>query len=122
MAVGGAVGSLARVAVDELTSPGGWGWGTVAVNTVGSFALAVLLLGVTSHSVAHRRLRLMLGTGLLGGFTTFSAFALHADTLARQGQPALSVGYVLLGLSSMVLGAAAGAAVGRSRAVGEGSR
>lgn len=78
------------------------------VNLVGSFALAALLVLVTGPSVAARRARLLVGTGVLGGFTTFSAFVLDADELSRADRPATALWYIVVGLVAMFLGGAAG--------------
>lgn len=115
VAGGGAVGSSARVLIDELTQWDGWDGDTLLVNVVGSFALAVLMVVAGSHTAAHRRARLVLGTGMLGGFSTFSAFVLHVDTVAGRGDHASSVVSVGLGLAAMLVGAAGGIALTRVR-------
>lgn len=84
---------------------------TLAINLLGSFLLGMLvgrltLLADTGRMSAGRaaRLRLLLGTGVLGGFTTYSAFALEAVTTARGG----SATFALLGLVYAALSVAAG--------------
>lgn len=110
VAVGGSAGSLARAGVSRLVGhdPGTWSWPTLLVNLVGSFALAALLVLMTAQSVAARRVRLLVGTGVLGGFTTFSAFVLDADELSRADRPATALGYLVVGLAAMFAGGAAG--------------
>ncbi|WP_094742653.1 fluoride efflux transporter CrcB [Rathayibacter sp. VKM Ac-2630] len=112
VAVGGSVGTAARYAtalalppVDGLPLP------TIAVNLVGAFLLGVLLESLARRGPddgGRRTLRLLLGTGVLGGFTTYSAFSLDtAELLAagRVAEAALAVGITLvLGTSAAVLG------------------
>ena len=85
-------------------------WGTIAVNVVGS-----LLMGALAGWLAYRAdaqwsqpVRLFLATGILGGFTTFSAFSLDAVLLWERGASMLAVGYVLgsvlLSLAGLALG------------------
>ncbi|WP_050525433.1 fluoride efflux transporter CrcB [Pseudorhodobacter aquimaris] len=95
VALGGALGASARyltnTAVMRWIGPG-FPYGTVLVNIVGSFLMGVLVV-----SLAHKggmRYAPLLMTGLLGGFTTFSAFSLDAFTLWERGQGALAGAYV----------------------------
>lgn len=111
MAVGGSLGSLARVGTGEILPPGRWDWPTLAVNALGSAALAAVLVLAASQSARHHRLRLTLGTGVMGGFTTFSAFVLHGDVLARDGRAGASTAYLTAGLASMILACAGGATI-----------
>ena len=99
VALGGAAGSLARHGVERLFGTAdGLPVGTLTVNLVGAFALGVLLEGLTRRGpdVGRRRaVRLLVGTGFLGGFTTYSALALETDGLLRDGRIALALAYVL---------------------------
>ena len=81
IAAGGVVGALARYGVAEAWPhrSGGFPWGTFVVNVVGCFLIGVLLARVTPRT--HPLLRPFLGTGVLGGFTTFSTFAVDTDRL-----------------------------------------
>lgn len=95
VAVGGAVGALGRHAAGALwpPAPGGFPWSTFGVNVLGCFAIGLLLGALTELSgPPHPLLRPFLGTGVLGGFTTFSAFAVEAERL-------IAGGAVLTGLS-----------------------
>ena len=85
VAAGGAVGASARYAATLLMRPGSgtFPWYTLGVNVVGSFLLG-LLMALLPEGDAGERLRLLLGVGVLGGFTTFSAFSVDALTLAQQ--------------------------------------
>jgi CrcB protein len=93
---------------------------TLLINVVGAFALGVLLEALVRRGsdVGRRRiLRLLLGTGFLGGFTTYSALAVDTVTLARDGLPGHAVSYatasVLVGGLASVAGVAVGARTGR---------
>jgi CrcB protein len=96
--VAGGFGSLARYGV-ALACSSAFGvvfpFGTLAVNLVGSFLLAVLVeLAVAEH--VSPELRVTLGAGFLGGFTTYSAFSQEAFTLLRDGALAAGLGYLAL--------------------------
>lgn len=103
VAVGGAVGALARWGVGRVALLGGLPAevGTLVVNLVGAFAIGVLVA-----RTGDPQIRVLLGTGVLGGFTTFSTFAL--DGLGLAGRPwaaaAYLVGSVVLGLAACQLG------------------
>lgn len=116
VALGGAVGSVLRHAVGlALPAPSGWPLGTLAVNVSGAFLLGLLLEAVARRGPETRRLqrlRLLLGTGLLGGFTTYSAFALETDRLLDGGDFGVALGYVAVTLVAGTLAAALGVAVG----------
>lgn len=120
---GGAIGCGLRALV-ELALPlaSGFPWATLLVNLLGAFALALLLelllLAGDDYGV-RRRLRLALGTGLLGGFTTYSTFAVESVDLLRAGAAGTAFAYVALTLTAGTLLAFAGIAAAqriRSRA------
>lgn len=97
-------------------------WATGGVNVVGAFALGVLLTGLerSGNDTGRRReLRLALGTGLLGAFTTYSALGAETAVLLRDGHVALAAGYAVgsavAGLLAAAAGIAVGAALGRRR-------
>jgi CrcB protein len=109
VAAGGATGTLARWALTEAlgSTAGGWPTATFVANLLGSFLLGALLEGLLRRgpeSPRGRRLRLGLGTGVLGGFTTFSSLALELERLLAGGQVGLGA---LYGTASLVLGFAA---------------
>ena len=89
VAVGGAIGSLLRYYVGlgslRLMGPG-FPWGTLIVNVVGCFIIGVFAEMIMRRFNASVELRLLLITGFLGGFTTFSAFSLDAITLFERGE------------------------------------
>ena len=100
IALGGAVGSILRyLMVSAIGAP----LGTAAVNVLGSFAIGVLFILLGSRE----SWQFLLMTGLLGGFTTFSAFSLDSFTLFERGQIGLAAAYVAgsVGLSLLALGA-----------------
>ena len=105
VAVGGAVGTAGRYGLSQaLTPAGGWPTSTFVENLLGAFLLGVLLEALVRRGPETRRaqrLRLALGTGVLGGFTTFSSLAIEIERLVADGRVALGLGY---GVASVVLG------------------
>jgi crcB protein len=109
VALGGAIGASGRyltgVAAIRLMGPG-FPWGTLAVNVVGSFVMGVVV--VTLAHLSANRFAPLLMTGVLGGFTTFSAFSLDALTIWERGQQGLAVTYVaasvVLSLAAIIAG------------------
>lgn len=92
-------------------SEGGVPWATFGVNVAGSLALGLLLTALARSSGdprLRRDLRLGLGTGLLGAFTTYSALGTETALLLRDGQPGLAIGYALGSAVAGVLAAAVG--------------
>jgi CrcB protein len=85
----------------------GYPWGTLGVNLLGALAMG-LLVGVLARSGGSEPLRLALGVGVLGGFTTFSAFSLDMVTMIERGASASAIGYALVS----VIGAVAALFVG----------
>ncbi|MBN8807917.1 MAG: CrcB family protein [Sphingomonas sp.] len=102
---GGAVGSAARYGTGVLA--GRWlgtvyPWGTLAVNLIGGFGMG-LLAGSLARMGSSESTRVLVGVGLLGGFTTFSAFSLDAVTMIERGQWGVAVGYALVSVIGSVL-------------------
>ena len=96
VAIGGAVGAMTRYGVGLLSvslGVAGFPWATLGINVVGGFAMG-LLAGALSEGGAA--LRLLLGVGVLGGFTTFSAFSLDAVRLMEADDLGGAAAYVLL--------------------------
>ena len=120
VALGGALGALLRHGVEvALPVPGlGFPWPTLAINVSGTAALALVgvLPAVRGRPVVHG----LLGPGLLGGYTTFSAYAEQGRGLLDGGQPVLAAGYLLGTVAGCVAGCLAGAALG-SRLTGCGT-
>ena len=84
----------------------GYPWGTITVNVVGSFAMGLLvaILARYGPDIGGREIRMFVGVGVLGGFTTFSSFSLDAVNLYEGGHGSTAAIYVV---ASVVLGLAA---------------
>lgn len=95
IALGGVLGAECRYGLGRwLTHPvGTMPWSTVVINVVGSLLLG-LLMAVIDARGAHRLLRPFVGVGILGGFTTFSTFAVDVDELLHAHRVGVAVGYV----------------------------
>jgi CrcB protein len=108
--VGGAVGSGARYlagsATTALLGPD-YPFGTLAVNIVGGLLMG-LLVGVLARNSASEHWRLLLAVGVLGGFTTFSAFSLEVVTMIERGAFGVALGYVLVSVIGSVAALFAG--------------
>lgn len=113
---GGAIGSGARYLVGRAAL--GWlgpdyPFGTLAVNVIGGFAMGVLV-GMLGRIGGGESTRLLLGVGVLGGFTTFSSFSLEVVTMLERGVWASALGYVLASVVGAVLALVAGLALART--------
>ncbi len=97
------------------SQPAAWGWSVLAVNAVGGFCLAVLLTVLARRP--SQRVRLVVGTGLLGGLTTFSGLVVEAVLLA-EASPASAAAYVGVAVCSLLAAAWLGAWVAGVGAVG----
>lgn len=117
VAFGGALGSVCRYLVGigalRLMGPS-FPWGTLTVNVAGSFAIGVLAELIVARFGASAELRLLLITGFLGGFTTFSAFALDAVTLFERGASLAATTYLFLSIGASIAAAIAGIGLMRS--------
>jgi fluoride exporter len=104
VALGGIVGTALRIALDALIphTDTSFPWSTLLINIVGSFALGLLVARV--WPIAPAWARAGLGAGLMGSFTTFSAFAVSLVTLSRAGMTGLALVYLV---ASVVAGLAA---------------
>lgn len=113
VAIGGAVGSCLRYGVNVMASRmvTGFPLGTLAVNIAGCFAMGLLASLLALRGGQH--LAPLLLTGLLGGFTTFSAFSLDTLTLWERGAGGLAVAYVLASVLFSLAAVFAGLALGR---------
>jgi fluoride exporter len=96
---GGALGAALRFLTSSaLPMRGGWPWGTLAVNLIGGFAMGMLAASLLRGS-ATESMRLFVGVGILGGFTTFSAFSLESWHMIVRGQFGMALVY---GLTSVI--------------------
>lgn len=114
VAAGGAIGASARHAVNltalRLFGPG-FPVATLTVNVIGSLLMGLLVAWLGLRGTTYQAAFLM--TGLLGGFTTFSAFSVDALVLLDRGQTGLALVYILGSVSLSLLAAFAGMAIGR---------
>jgi fluoride exporter len=112
VAIGGALGSLGRYGVSRLwpAAPGGFPVPTITVNLLGSFAIGLLYIWVSTRpGIGADSARLFWMTGVLGGFTTYSAFALEATLL---GFSVTGMAYVLATVAGCLGGAWLGRVIG----------
>lgn len=117
VALGGALGSVARygVSVAALRVFGlGFPWGTLIVNVVGGLVMGLLAAILALKAEASPETKLFLMTGVLGGFTTFSAFSLDAVALYERGEAGLAAAYVVASVVLSIAALAAGLALGRA--------
>ena len=117
VALGGGIGALLRYQLGRAMTAwlsvqpvGGFPWPTFAANSIGGLAMGVLV-GCLARGVAgefEEPARLMLGVGLLGGFTTFSSFSLETWLLIEDGQVGIALLYVaasvILSIAALVCG------------------
>jgi len=101
--LGGCLGAAAREALGALVPAGAaFPVAVLIANLVGAFLLGLLLEGLArTSSTASARARLLCGTGMLGGFTTYSSLALAIAALMQDGQAGIALGY---GLGTLLLG------------------
>jgi len=102
---GGAIGSVGRYGVGMLTLRAlgpHYPWGTLAVNLIGGFLMGALA-GLLARTGGSEHTRLLIGVGVLGGFTTFSAFSLDTVTMIERGQWGVAVGYALISVIGSVI-------------------
>jgi fluoride exporter len=117
VAAGGALGSAARYGV-SLVLPhdpaSGLPWATLVVNAVGCLLIGVLTVVVTGAGPAvHRLVRPFVGVGILGGFTTFSTWAVEVRGLLAGGRAVAGLGYLALTLVVAFAAVAVGTAGAR---------
>jgi CrcB protein len=112
-AAGGALGSGARHLVNVAAFRwlgAGFPWATLVVNVVGSLLMGAVLEAILLRRIAGPEARTFLATGILGGFTTFSAFSHDTASLLERGAHSMAIGYVLasvlLSLVALYLGIA----------------
>jgi fluoride exporter len=110
VSAGGALGAVARygLSVAWPHRPGTFPWATFVTNVSGCLLIGVLMVLVTEVSTAHRLLRPFLGTGVLGGYTTFSTYTVDIQRLAVAG----AVGTGLVYLAATLAGALAAVHLG----------
>jgi len=112
---GGALGTLARYAVERAGGPDtlGFPWSTFAVNVTGSFILAAVAIFVADRYPQDRWLRPFVMVGFCGGFTTFSTFALEIDQRFSHGHLGSASVYLVASLTIGIGAAVVGSAIAR---------
>jgi len=116
IAVGGALGASLRYGVSMLAlrwMGSGFPWGTLAVNVIGSL-LAGFVFGFLNETTGQQRLNALFFIGLLGAFTTFSAFSLESMRLFNDGQTGLALGNVIANNVGALLAVGLGFMLARS--------
>lgn len=100
VAVGGALGATARYGGSLLwpTPTDAFPWTTLLVNTVGCAVIGVFMVIISEAWAAHRLVRPFFGTGVLGGFTTFSTYAVDIQQLVRSGHARTGLAYLVVTL------------------------
>lgn len=104
--LGGGFGAVCRHAVNlgiGRATGHGFPWGTMVVNVAGSLAMGLLIAWLARRSAGDFDLRLLLATGFLGGFTTFSAFSLDAVALYERGALTAAAAYVMASVTMSIL-------------------
>ena len=95
VALGGAFGAALRYAVSEFLTSDTFPYATLSVNLVGSFLLGILTVGLAQNLLTSN-MALLLGTGVLGAFTTMSTFSVETIQMFDQGDTASAMVYVLI--------------------------
>ena len=114
IALGGAIGALARYGLSEAMPhrAGDFPWSTFLTNVTGCLLIGVLLVVITEVRTVHPLSRPFLGTGILGGFTTFSTFAVDTERLLGD-HPLTAVGYFFGTVAAALLAVQTGVMVTR---------
>ncbi|MDL5199880.1 fluoride efflux transporter CrcB [Streptomyces sp. ALI-76-A] len=96
VALGGALGAAARyaLALGWPARAGDFPWATFWTNVLGCAVIGVFMVVVTEVWAAHRLVRPFVGTGVLGGFTTFSTYAVDIQRLVDSGHPGTGLAYL----------------------------
>jgi fluoride exporter len=115
IAVGGSMGACARYGASLLwpTGAAGFPWTTLGVNTVGCLVIGVFLAAITEGWSAHPLLRPFFGTGVLGGFTTFSTYCVDIERLVREERVDLALVYLAATVVFALVAVRIGATVAR---------
>jgi CrcB protein len=106
VALGGAIGASLRhlVNLGSLRLVGtNYPWGTMAINVAGSLAMGIFIELLARRFNASNELRLFIATGILGGFTTFSAFSLDFAVLWERGAAVPALAYAIASVAGSIL-------------------
>jgi CrcB protein len=115
VALGGVLGASARHALELLwpTAPTGFPWATFAANVSGCLLIGVLMVHVVEVGRTHPLVRPFLGVGVLGGYTTFSTYAVQGDALLTGPRPLLALLYLFGSLAAALAAVALGVSLAR---------
>jgi CrcB protein len=116
IALGGGLGSLARYGLSRAlpTGPGQFPWATFITNVLGCLLIGLLMVLITERWTVHRLARPFLGVGVLGGFTTFSTYAVETRGLLQPGTVGLAFAYLAGTFAGAMLAVVAGVSVTRA--------
>lgn len=116
--MGGAIGAGLRYLVNEAFAArglyAGFPWHTLTINVVGSFVMGVVFVFVATRLDGSPEWRTFLATGILGGFTTFSAFSLDVVQLASSGEALRPAAYIIGSVALSIAGLLAGITMTRA--------
>lgn len=116
--LGGALGSMARygagLAAARMAPGAGWPWATFGVNVVGGLLMGILVGWLAHRNEAGEGIRLFAAVGLLGGFTTFSAFSLETALMIQRRDYVAAALYVGLSVVTALAALFAGLALARA--------
>ena len=98
VAVGGVIGTEARYGIELAVPhrPSGFPWSILIINATGSLAIGALMVLLVELTLPHRLARPFLGVGVLGGYTTYSTFAVDTVHLLNAHRPAAALAYMVL--------------------------
>jgi CrcB protein len=115
IAIGGAIGASARYGASLLwpTPHHAFPWTTLLVNASGCAVIGVFMVVITDVWAAHRLVRPFFGTGVLGGFTTFSTYTVDFQRLVTEGQSRTALAYLVLTALAALVSVWAAAALTR---------
>lgn len=115
ISAGGVVGAIARYGLDAAfpPRPGGFAWATFGINVSGCLLIGVLMVLITDRWPNRRLLRPFLGTGLLGGYTTFSTYIVDIQHLLAAGVPRTALAYLAGTLLAALAAVYAGITIAR---------
>ncbi|GAA2086583.1 fluoride efflux transporter FluC [Actinomadura alba] len=115
ISAGGVAGTLARYGL-TVAFPhrlGGFPWATFVINVAGCLLIGVLMVAINEAGRVHRLVRPFLGVGVLGGFTTFSAYIVDTQQAIAWGTPATGLAYLAATLGGALLAVYAGVNLAR---------
>ncbi len=108
--MGGFLGAVCRYLMGLIPVPdkSGFPWITLTVNVIGAFVIGLVAAAAAKNGWGNSHLVLFLKTGVCGGFTTFSTFALESSSLLEKGQTGMAAAYMICSLAFCLLAVWAG--------------